>query len=87
MIGRAKRLSKEIRNKGFVDDPQNHLFEYFLYFVEKLSPKIVLIENVSGLNSAGNYKNQILESLSFSSNGYITQSEILNTKTIIHNFF
>ena len=61
MIGRSKRGSKEERMKGFVDDPRNQLFMYFLKFVEKLNPKIVLIENVSGLGSASGYKDLIEE--------------------------
>jgi DNA (cytosine-5)-methyltransferase 1 len=78
MIGRSKRGSKEERMKGFVDDPRNQLFMYFLKFVEKLNPKIVLIENVSGLGSASGYKDLIEEQLRSTGNEYEVDSSILN---------
>ncbi len=36
-----------------LDDPRNHLFKDYLTFVEKLSPRAVLIENVTGIVSLG----------------------------------
>ena len=44
-------MTAEQRAKGFIDDPRNQLFKYYLKFAEKLNPKIVLIENVKGLVS------------------------------------
>lgn len=59
MIGRSKKSTLEERTKGFIDDPRNQLFKYYLKFAEKLSPKLVLIENVKGLASASGYRDLI----------------------------
>lgn len=81
MIGRAKKATLEERTKGFIDDPRNQLFKYFLKFAEKLSPKLVLIENVKGLASASSYRDLIENSLSNTGKfGYVTDSKILNAK-------
>lgn len=81
MIGRSKKASLEERTKGFIDDPRNQLFKYYLKFAEKLSPKIVLIENVKGLASASGYRDLIENSLKKSGDyGYDTDSKILNAK-------
>ncbi|MCD8409897.1 DNA cytosine methyltransferase [Tenacibaculum finnmarkense] len=81
MIGRSKKATLEDRTKGFIDDPRNQLFKYYLKFAEKLSPKLVLIENVKGLASASAYKELIEESLKDTGKyGYDTSSCILNAK-------
>lgn len=81
MIGRSKRATLEERTRGFVDDPRNQLFKYYLKFAEKLSPKIVLIENVKGLASASGYRDLIENSLRKTGEfGYDTSSEILNAR-------
>ena len=80
MIGRAKRGTFNDRSKGFVDDPRNQLFKYFLSFAERLNPKIVLIENVKGLSSASNYRDLIECSLRETGRKYIVHSEVLNAK-------
>ena len=80
MIGRSKRATQEERMKGFVDDPRNQLFRYFLKFAEKLSPKIVLIENVKGLGSAASYRDLIEKSLEDTGSGYFVSSEVLNAR-------
>jgi DNA (cytosine-5)-methyltransferase 1 len=80
MIGRSKRASAEERMKGFVDDPRNQLFRYYLKFAEKLNPKIVLIENVKGLGSASSYRDLIEESLKKTGKKYDVASEVLNAK-------
>ena len=80
MIGRSKKASAEDRMRGFVDDPRNQLFRYFLKFAEKLNPKIVLIENVKGLGSAAGYKDLIEESLKNTGKGYSVASQVLNAK-------
>ena len=81
MIGRAKKATLEERTKGFIDDPRNQLFKYYLKFAEKLSPKLVLIENVKGLASASGYRDLIENSLSKTGKfGYVTASKILNAK-------
>jgi DNA (cytosine-5)-methyltransferase 1 len=81
MIGRSKKANLEERTKGFIDDPRNQLFKYYLKFAEKLSPKLVLIENVKGLTSASNYRDLIEKSLKDTGKyGYNTSSEVLNAK-------
>lgn len=80
MIGRSKRATIEERMKGFVDDPRNQLFRYFLRFADKLNPKVVLIENVKGLSSAASYRDLIEESLRKTGKGYDVASEVLNAK-------
>jgi len=78
MIGRSKRGNLHDRSQGFVDDPRNILFNYFLKFVEKLNPKVVLIENVKGLSSASSYKELIERSLKESGGGYDVCSQVIN---------
>ena len=80
LIGRSKRGSKVDRAKGFVDDPRNQLFKYFLACAKKFDPKVVVIENVKGLSSSTNYRDLIEVSLRRTGRGYITYSLILNAK-------
>ncbi|MDR1872210.1 MAG: DNA cytosine methyltransferase [Deltaproteobacteria bacterium] len=58
-------------------DERNHLFRYFLKFVEVFAPKSILIENVPGLVSFENGRtlDDILESLS--DLGYSAEAKIL----------
>ena len=79
-MGRAKKGTQSLRSFGFVDDPRNLLFKYFLKFVTQFNPKIVLIENVKGLTSASNYRDLIELSLSDTGGGYYVSSEILNAR-------
>jgi DNA (cytosine-5)-methyltransferase 1 len=81
MIGRSKKATLDERTKGFIDDPRNQLFKYYLKFAEKLSPKLILIENVKGLSSASSYRDLIEKSLRDTGEyGYDTFSHILNAK-------
>lgn len=80
LIGRSKRGSKVDRAKGFVDDPRNQLFKYFLACAKKFDPKVVVIENVKGLASSTNYRDLIEISLRRTGRGYTTHSLILNAK-------
>ena len=80
IIGRSKKATVEERAKGFIDDPRNQLFKYYLKFAEKLSPKIVLIENVKGLSSASGYRDLIELTLRDTGIGYDVSSEIINAK-------
>ena len=77
MIGRAKRGTIEQRAIGFINDTRNYLFKYFLKFADKYKPKIILIENVKGLDSASNYRDLILKSISNCGNNYISDSCVL----------
>ena len=54
------------------------MFKYFLDFVEFYKPKIVLIENVMGLKSAGDYFELILKSLEKTKPGYIATGLEIN---------
>lgn len=78
MIGRSKRGSQAERAQGFIDDPRNQLFKYFLKFAERYNPKIVVIENVKGLASAAKYRDVIAESLEITGKKYDVSSVILN---------
>lgn len=63
-FSRAANGKKKITNyKGFIDDPRNQLFKYYIDLVAYYEPKYVLIENVNGLKSASGYKDSILKSL------------------------
>jgi DNA (cytosine-5)-methyltransferase 1 len=60
----AARGKKKVTNyKGFIDDPRNQLFKYYIDLVAYYEPKYVLIENVNGLKSALGYKDSIIKSL------------------------
>ena len=62
-------MGKKAHNyKGFIDDPRNQLFKYFIDLVTYYEPKYVLIENVNGLKSALDYKNSILKVLKMQEN-------------------
>lgn len=43
--GTRKYLDND-KQRRFYDDPRNHLYKAFLFFLEKLQPRLVLIENV-----------------------------------------
>ena len=74
--GKKSAILKDYAN--YIDDPRNHLFKYFLGFVEHFNPKVVLIENVKGVTTAGNYKDLIEMSLENCGKGYYTISKVLN---------
>ncbi len=75
--GKKKEILQNVQKK-FIEDPRNQLFKYFLDFVEFYSPKIVLIENVMGLKSAGDYYELIHKSLEKTKPGYIVTGLELN---------
>jgi DNA (cytosine-5)-methyltransferase 1 len=78
LIGRSKRGSAGERASGFVDDPRNILFRYFLKFIERLKPKVVLIENVKGLRSAHGYEEEIKLALRHTAPFYEVEPIVLN---------
>ena len=75
--GKKKEILFNVQDK-FIEDPRNQLFKYFLDFVEFYSPKIVLIENVMGLKTAGDYFELIPKSLEKIKPGYIVTGLELN---------
>lgn len=54
-------LNNRKRHEG---DKRNQLYKEFLRFVEALSPKAIVLENVSGMKSTGTYVEDIEKSLS-----------------------
>lgn len=50
--------------KRHENDERNQLYKEFIRFVEELKPKAVVLENVSGMRSTGNYVSEIEERLS-----------------------
>lgn len=65
--GTKKRL---LGINEFVDDPRNQLFKYYLDFINKYQPKVVLIENVRGIMHAKGYASLIANSLENTGLGY-----------------
>ena len=63
MIGKSKKSTVEERSKGFINDSRNYLFKYFLKFAESYRPKIILIENVKGIQSSSNFKDLIINNI------------------------
>lgn len=65
------------------DDPRNQLYKSYIKFIRKVNPKIILIENVSGIaskfsESSKSYKEKIINELSkdFYIDGQVLNSEI-----------
>jgi DNA (cytosine-5)-methyltransferase 1 len=77
LVGRGKRGTKEQRLESFIDDPRNQLFKQFIAFVKYYTPKYVLIENVKGILSSGDYADEISETLAES--GYKCKRFLLNS--------
>jgi DNA (cytosine-5)-methyltransferase 1 len=75
--GRGKKPATLRNFSDYIDDPRNHLFKYFLGFVARYNPKVVIIENVKGLTTAGNYRSLIEDSLENTGKGYNTLSKVL----------
>lgn len=50
--------------KRHADDQRNQLYKEFLRFVEALKPRAILLENVSGMKSTGDFVPEIEKSLS-----------------------
>ena len=51
-----------LAGKRFIDDPRNQLFKHYICIVNKINPKLVIMENVEGLLTFqnGNIYNQII---------------------------
>jgi DNA (cytosine-5)-methyltransferase 1 len=69
--------------KRIHDDPRNQLYKSYIKFIRKINPKIILIENVSGIaskfsESSKSYKEKIINELSkdFYIDGQILNSEL-----------
>ncbi len=66
--------------KGMMDDPRNHLYKYYVEFLERYKPKMFVFENVPGILSAnnGSYLNLIFDAVK--SVGYDLEYRVLNSK-------
>jgi len=64
--------------KGDVNDPRNNLFKKSLRFIKFYNPKIILLENVTGLLSIKNKPKYDSIIKSFENLGYKTQTKILD---------
>jgi len=76
-VGRIKLAS--LNNGKYADDKRNHLYMYFLKFVEYFNPVFVIIENVQEILSYnnGNIANNILYQLE--KIGYKSEVKIVNS--------
>ncbi len=74
VVGRARDPN------GMSDDPRNHLYKFYVKFLEKYRPKMFVFENVPGILSAknGEYFSKIKKAID--SAGYNFQYETLNAK-------
>ena len=62
-----------------LNNPLNFLFERFIFIVDKFKPKIVVLENVSGMSSFENGYITDLIINSFKDSGYYVERESLNS--------
>jgi len=60
-----------------LDDPRNHLFRYYIQFVDALRPKAIVMENVPGLVSMGNWAFLQTISGALTKLGYEVEAKIL----------
>jgi DNA (cytosine-5)-methyltransferase 1 len=74
IVGRARDP------KGMTDDPRNHLYKYYVEFLNRYKPKMFVFENVPGILSAknGDYFSKIVKAIK--NEGYECKHELLNAK-------
>lgn len=74
IVGRARDP------QGMKDDPRNHLYKYYVKFLEKYKPKMFVFENVPGILSAknGEYFSKIIKAIE--SAGYNFSYKLLNAR-------
>ncbi len=74
IVGRARDP------QGMKDDPRNHLYKYYVKFLEKYNPKMFVFENVPGILSAknGEYFSKIIKAIE--SAGYNFSYKLLNAR-------
>ena len=74
IVGRARDP------KGMSEDPRNHLYKFYVKFLEKYRPKMFVFENVPGILSAknGEYFSKIKKAIEAA--GYNFEHETLNAK-------
>lgn len=66
--------------KGMTDDPRNHLYKYYVEFLERYKPNMFVFENVPGILSAnnGHYLELIFKAVKDA--GYELDKKVLNAK-------
>lgn len=62
--------------KRHEDDDRNLLYKEYIRFIEVLQPKVVILENVSGMKSTGNFVKEIEQGLSKAGN-MVVKSKML----------
>jgi len=74
VVGRARDP------KNMEDDTRNHLYKYYVKFLEKYNPSMFVFENVTGILSAknGHYLDLIFEAVRKA--GYELEKKVLNAK-------
>jgi len=74
IVGRARDP------QGMKDDPRNHLYKYYVKFLDKYKPKMFVFENVPGILSAknGEYFSKIIKSIENA--GYNFSFKLLNAR-------
>lgn len=74
----------EANRQRVIDDPRNRLYKYFVKAVEKIAPKIVVMENVKGMLKVAGQVKEDYESLRIQKNGrtfsYKADFQILNSQ-------
>jgi len=74
----------EANRQRVIDDPRNKLYKYYVQAVEKIAPKIVLMENVKGMLKVAKQVVEDYESLRINKNGkeyfYKVEYRILNSQ-------
>ncbi len=74
----------EANRQRVIDDPRNKLYKYFLKAVEKITPKIVVMENVKGMLKVADQVVEDYENLRIIKNGqqysYKVKYQILNSQ-------
>lgn len=76
--GGAVKFGSASRVHGFLNDPRNELFKWFVELAAELQPKVILIENVPDLvrHKGGETLSEVLGSLDKA--GYIATARVLN---------
>lgn len=74
----------EANRQRVIDDPRNKLYKYFVRAVEKIAPKIVVMENVKGMLKVADQVVEDYENLRINKNGkefsYKVKYQILNSQ-------
>ena len=74
----------EANRQRVIDDPRNKLYKYFVIAVEKIAPKVVVMENVKGMLKVAGQVVEDFEKLTIRKNGreysYKVKYQLLNSQ-------